>query len=654
MYKKYFFSKHKKNKRGTTMKRSRKAMALLLSCLLCGSLAIVACQDGKKDSSDSVTSEATSSENTPMEFDQEYNVIFALATIPPVLAAMDCIDSGLETYAIIERGKTYSGIEQIETFHNVGFDVGSNKSTGFTNTEFESMVNKVKELNDAEGDAFFNIYVQDGTALKGAAVAANAGLSTEQFHVYMCEDGTGAYTALNNTYMKGKSVTADKDEVYGNYLSQVLAVKEEFETVMSKTDNGNTDAVFDYNIGKAYALAALDNFTYYIQDEATVVDILENTGAVKTKLLSAFGAEGYDAEVEYKLNLKYQKISEGIAKLTAEEKADYLTLMYGDYYEDTYNTLTRATRADEAAPSKKLVFIGARHSGYPVFASNAKYGIGGLADNAIIPASYAELDSKYKNSLLFATEADYNAFLAEINDAENYTEGVDADAKRLAQIKTFNYYIDYMYTLKFTYATYGAEYDLIMKGHPREAIGCSNDWGNRYTVMYGEDQTYVYDKLIDNVLLSFHANDSTGKYIGMVPYGTAAENLAYLGADIAICGLPSSTYNGYDTDVDVLFVMAITDQDIVGTGEATAASQVKERYEAGNLLYTDVNGEKQATVFYNTGNTCKMIASIFEKSGETALAEGYRTLFGLWLKEVHGQYATDIDAQGFAVLDENA
>nr|MBR6777841.1 hypothetical protein [Clostridia bacterium] len=638
------------------MKRSRKAMALLLSCLLCGSLAIVACNDGEKDSSDSVTSETsetTSSENTPTEFDQEYNVIFALATIPPVLAAMDCIDSGLETYAIIERGKTYSGIEQIETFHNVGFDVGSNKSTGFTNEEFGKMVEKVKELNDEEGDAFFNIYVQDGTALKGAAIAANAGLSTEQFHVYMCEDGTGAYTALNNTYMKGKSVTADKDEVYGNYLSQVVAVKEEFETVMSKTDNGNADAVFNYNIGKAYALAALDNFTYYIQDEATVVDILENTGAVKTKLLSAFGVEGYDAEVEYKLNLKYQKISEGIAKLTAEEKADYLTLMYGDYYEDTYNTLTRATRADEAAPSKKLVFIGARHSGYPVFASNAKYGIGGLADDATIPASYAELDSKYKNSLLFATEADYNAFLAEINDAENYSEGVDADAKRLAQIKTFNYYIDYMYTLKFTYATYGAEYDLIMKGHPREAIGCSSDWGSRYKVTYGEDQTYVYDKLIDNVLLSFHANDSTGKYIGMVPYGTAAENLAYLGADIAICGLPSSTYNGYDTDVDVLFVMAVTDQDIVGTGVATAASQVKERYEAGNLLYTDANGEKQATVFYNTGNACKAIASIFEKNGETAFADVYRIFFVLWLNEVH-EGATDIDAQGFAIFNENA
>ena len=638
------------------MKNATKFTSLLLALLLCGATGITACGDNEDDSSIESSQESIeesieeSEENSEEEtLDKEYNVIFALATIPPVLAAMDCIDNGLETYAIIERGKTYSGIESIETFHNAGFDVGSNKSTGFTNKEFADMVNKVKELNDAEGDAYFNIYVQDGTALKGAAVAANAGLTADQFHVYMCEDGTGAYTALNNTYIKGKSVTAEADDVWENYVEQVEKATEEFNTVMSKTDNGNTDEVFKYNIGKAYALAALDNFTYYIQDEATVVGILENTGEVKTKLLSAFGVDGYNEEVEYTLNLKYQKISEGIAKLTPEEKEEYLTLMYGAYYEDTYSTLTRRTRGDQAAPEKKLVFIGARHNGYPAFASGTKHGIGGLAEDETIPVSYAELDAKYKNSLLFATEEDYNAFLAEINDTENYDADVDAEAKRMAQIKCFNYYIDYMYTLKLTYALYGEEYDLIMKGHPREAIGCWEDWGKRYKVTYGEEQTYVYDKLMDNVLLSFHAEDSVGKYIGMVPYGTAAENLAYLGADIAICGLPSSTYNGYDTDVDVLFVMVLTDEDIVGSGAATAASQVKERYEAGNLLYTDENGKKQTTVFLNTGNVYKALAAVFADNDEGTTSEIYQELFAAWLKKARGEAAGDIDEQGFVI-----
>ena len=65
---------------------------------------------------------------------------------------------------IIERGKTYNGIEDIKYFHNAGFDASSNKSTGFTEAEFVSMINKVKELKSADDGAFFYFYAQDGTA----------------------------------------------------------------------------------------------------------------------------------------------------------------------------------------------------------------------------------------------------------------------------------------------------------------------------------------------------------------------------------------------------------------------------------------------------------------------------------------------------------
>ena len=158
----------------------------------------------------------------------------------------------------------------------------------------------------------------------------------------------------------------------------------------------------------------------------------------------------------------------------------------------------------------------------------------------------------------------------------------------------------------------------------------------------------VYDKLYDNVLLAFHNSDSVGKYIGMVPYGTAAENLAYLGADIAIAGLPSSTYNGFDTAVGVLFVATLTDEDIIGTGKDTAASQVKERYEAGNLLYTDANGESKTTVFYNTGNLYKALAEVCAELGDTAGAAAYQAKFDAWLAATHPN-ADTIDDQGFPV-----
>lgn len=627
--------------------------AMLAVIMLCMTACVPTGGNNSTTAPETTAPETTAAATTPettapiAKNEHTYNVIFALATIPPVLAALDSIDSGYETYAIIERGKTYSGIDSLENFYNVGFDPANNLSAGFTATELDAMVAKVKELNDNNEDAFFNIYVQDGTALIGAAIAANAGLTADQFHVYMVEDGTGAYDALNTSYIKGKNVTETSDEVYDNYAAQVATAKAEFESIMGKTDNAVNDGPMQYNIGKAYALAALDNFTYYIQDEARIVDILKSTGDVKTKLLSCFGAEGFDSEVDYKLNLKYQKIVDGVAKLTEEERTDYLTLMYGQYYADTYAALTRTERAGEVAPAKKLVFIGTRHGGYPAFASNAVYGVGGLAADAEVPATYAELDAKYKSSLIFGTEEDYNAFLAELNDDSNYTEGVTDEAKKMAKVATFNDYIDYMFTLKFTYSLYGADYDLIMKGHPREVIGGHEEWGGKYVVPCADGNTYIYDKLMDNVLLNFHANDSVGKFIGMVPYGTAAENLAYLGADMAICGLPSSTYNGYATDVDVLYIMTETDQDIMGSGSTEVASSVSTRYEAGNLLYTNANGEKVATVFFNTGNVYKYAAQIHTAAGNTELAADYNALFNSWLSAVHSG-ASDIDAQGFA------
>ena len=587
--------------------------------------------------------ETTQKPIEPETGDKVYNIIFALATIPPVLSALDCIENGYETYAIIERGKTYNGIDKLEHFHNAGFDPANNLSTGFTETEFNAMTEKISELKGE--NVFFNIYVQDGTALRGAAIAANAGLTKDSFRIYMCEDGTGAYDALKNKYIKGKTVTEDKDEIYEGYNAAVEAAKAEFDTVMSKTDNKNNDSALKYNIGKAFALAALPNFVYYLQDESIVIDALESTGEVKTKLLSSFGVEGYDQDTEYSLNLKYQKISEAIDKLTETQKSDYLTLMYGDYFADTEAALKRSERAGESAPDQKLVFIGSRHSGYPKLASDAKYGIGGLS--GAVPRSYDELDDKYKSPLLFSCEADYELFLDVLDEAVSTSSDPLHEAKVLAETACFNIYIDYIFNLKLIYSLYGADYDIIMKGHPREAIGCYEEWGGKYKVTYGEEdnkKTYVYDKLLDSALLAFHESDSTGKYIGMVPYGTAAENLAYLGVDIAIGGLPSSTYSGYDTDVDVLFILAETGESISGD-----ASQVKERYEAGNLVYSDKDGTEKPTAYYNVGNIYKAVASILENAESTDLAKNYQNRFKLWLTATHGINAADIDAQGFAV-----
>ena len=112
--------------------------------------------------------------------------------------------------------------------------------------------------------------------------------------------------------------------------------------------------------------------------------------------------------------------------------------------------------------------------------------------------------------------------------------------------------------------------------------------------------------------------------------------------------MPSSTYNGYDTDIDVVFILAETDEDIVGTGKETAASLVKERYEAGNLTYTDSEGNEKITEFINIGRVYKILSELAGESGLTELSEAYRQAFEAWLEATY-EGAVDIDGQGFPV-----
>ena len=173
------------------MKAFVKFLALFLALLMVGMTActITPPQETEQptDTNTETNTEAPTETETETETNSgeipldtvQYNIIFALATVPPVLASLDAIKNGHETYAIIERGKTYNGIDSLEYFHNAGFDPSNNTSNGFTATEWDAMIAKIKELKNAstDMDTFFNIYVQDGTALMGAGLAANAGLT---------------------------------------------------------------------------------------------------------------------------------------------------------------------------------------------------------------------------------------------------------------------------------------------------------------------------------------------------------------------------------------------------------------------------------------------------------------------------------------------
>ena len=581
---------------------------------------------------------------------KEYNIIFTLATIPPVLAALDCINNGNETYAFIERGKTYNGIDNVEGFNNIGFDKSNNASTGFTNDQFNTVADKIKELN-VNGNEKFNIYVCDYTVLMGFGLAACAELNESQYNIVLCEIGGGTYEGLDSDYITGRTVDSSTDEPYEKFLKDVTSVKSKIETVLSKNKH---KVNFDIGYDLAYPAATLSNVRYLLQNEVSIKNHLERLGSEdsKTKLLSVFGFEENGEKSELSINVDFGSISDRVEKLQPDQKVNYLKLMYGEYFEDTHNTLTRTTLSDNVTevPSEKLVFIGSRANAYPHI---AKYlGYDDVTDASQVPDTYAELRNMYKTDFLFGKEEDYQLFIDELNDATNYENNTLPEQELLDAIRVncFNYYIDYMVTLKFTYLKYGKDYDIVLKGHPSEVLGEHETWTQHYEVSVN-NKDYRYDKLYDNLLSQFHEKDSIGKFIGLIPFGTAAENLAYLGVDLSLCGLSSGTYTGYEQSVDIKFVMAMVDTAIDGD------TNISGRYADGTLLDHDKDGNESITAFFNIGNLYKQLIEYYstEDHGNNIYKAYYEEKFKAWIRAVNGLAENadtsgyDVDNQGFLI-----
>ncbi len=568
-------------------------------------------------------------------YDTTYNIVFTVATIPPVLSALDCLGSGNPTYAMIERGKTYYGIEKVDDFYNIGFNTNTNSSNGLTAANFNKTVDKIKEL-DVYGNEKFKIYISDASFIGAYMMAANAGIDLDRFEVVMIEDGSGAYNMFNQTYISGKTVSAEVDQSYDEYVTRVETVQNQVDEVMGKTDNVWSTNI--YNISNAFACAALDNCTYMIQSQTRLENLIKskNSGSVHTKLSTVFGLDGFTDKVDVQASVKYMSISEGLENLTAEKKTAYLNLMFGDYYDDTFNTLTRTTLSDNttSVPSKKLVFISSRVRSNPAMATVNTFGIGKAEAVADVPDDYASLDGKYKTDMLFPTEADYKVFINKINDASEYTSAATQEIKDAVKVGAFNYYIDYAFALKFTYMKYGSDYDIIMKGHPSEDISEPNIWSG-YTA-----SGYNYSVLMNHLIVAFHDGDSTGKKIGRVPYGTAAESLAYIGADISIGGFESSTYTGYDANVDVKFIIR------PGSGTVATSTNLSARYADGTLHNHNADGTEADTCYFNTGLTLKSLVAHYTSTLQTELKTKYEGLYNTWLT---ANNASDVTEEGVIV-----
>lgn len=639
-----------------------------------------------------------------------YNIIFTVGSVPPVMAAMLSIKNNHETWAAIQRGKTYSGIDNIDNFFNAGFSPDININENFTQQHFDAVADKMRELNQNTENSFFNIYVQDATALFGAALAANAGISRDNFHVFIIEDGVGTYKALKSSYTETgyddiipavyqkkygntekaakishrKQLSTLSDKIYAvtkrEYFSEKAAtfihnkifplnklpelrkefayacflnkynhVLKLFNRIMSKTDNRLDDDDLTFDFGKSFAVAALDNFSIILQDPSEFTNIVQRTNC--KELINCFCNTSNNSLSQPHPHIQFININELFFSMDQDMQRKYLTLIFGNSYNSVYNTLTRTTRNGQSAPHKKLIYFQQRLVHQPRFISAPDSSIGGLSANETVPPSYSMLDEKYRNSLLFGCENDYRVFLDAVSDMQLYPDDIPTDILEKTKVSVFNRYTDYIFQLKLMYSIYGKEYDFILKGHPSEPIGIPECWHPDVYRVKGyssaPNNAFNYSRILDNAICSFHKYDSVGQYIGYIPYTICAENISYLDVDYALGGHPTSSYASFGSDADILFVISRDDGNITNSINLNHYSTLSSLYKKGLLCHKDKNGNVCPSIYYNTGNIFKAAFNAMTEKNDPA-AQQYRNLFTQWLG-VHHSNSADIDNFGFAV-----
>lgn len=561
-----------------------------------------------------------------------YNIIMTAATIPPVLSSLEAFENEYETYAWVERGKTYAGIEKVNNFHNIGFNPTENLSNGVSTDTMNKVVSTIKGLNKNK-DEHFHIYTTDYKVLTGLYAAVDAKLTENQFTVHMVEDGSATYVYLNDYFVKGKNANTatshfkSKVEEYTTFFENVM--KNGVQSILE--NNRFNEFITGYDA--SFPLACLDQFEYDMQSAKQLENVFEEINA--TELQTIFQVK--EGTSTLKANVKYKSIDEHVEGLSEEKKNQYLTLMFGDLKQGIVDKMTRTTLDDGTTkvPSKKLIFIGTRLSGSSLNHVRPM-------ESGELVANYSSLNEDFKE--VFQKEADYQVVYQFLNDENNLPKNLSSAEKEAVKYAAINNYIGYAFNLKLTYRLYGDEYDIIVKGHPSESMEEVSKWN--YKVQVG-DKEVNYSEMMNKLAKLFHSSDSEGKFCGMIPYGCAAENLAYLGIDHVIGGLPSSTYTGYSEKVPVLFILNTSD----GNTNCETDDNIKARYEQETLQW-DVDGKDLHTTYINRGNLYRLLRDYYQGVGNTSLANKYEELYRNWIEKTFSKTNGEdfeIDDYGFLV-----
>lgn len=607
------------------------------------------------------------------------NIIFAGGSIPPMMAAALCIQNGLETYVYLERGRIFQGISNTENFHNIGFNTDRTTSVD-DRLSADSAIKCIKELKE-KGVEFFNFYTGESRGLKCAALAANAELTPDQFHVYLLEDGIDSYKKFSSHYggdcrykalklflleitkrewfseqlaqliyskllcrlkpdgFAGKHCRRIADAYVGKFFSRnVSFVEEKFNKIMSSAENDCTDSFYQPNYLYPFPLSCLNNFTYYIQDSSKIDSIVKNTHSEKLYAYFNAGSENHITAA-----FSEMKISSLVKSLDSSQLNQYLSLIFGDYNNEVKKIFTRKQCSGKAVPERKLVYVNARLN--TSFIHPATSPLFGMSDFSYDCArlDYDNLDEKYKSIFLFPSREDWEIFY---NPLKKYILDIEnSETERITACrKLFAIYANYIFISKLIYSILGDDYDIIIKNHPRTDVGRSEEWVDDRNLGVKNGGL-----VIDEALAGFHKSDSMGKYINLVSAAPSTENFEFLGVDVSFGGQPTSTYTGLSDDAQIRFIITESTTAISGKGDSHFDySSVSARYDEGKMKWTDNSGTEHKTLFLNTINTLKYCRISAEKYGDSRASAFYRKLFSDCLDKNYPG-AKDIDDQGFII-----
>lgn len=505
---------------------------------------------------------------------QHYNIIFTNSTNPPTLSALLSIKSDDPTYAYIQRGNTYYGIEDTKNFTNIGFNIDK-QTNAVTQAEVSKVSDAVKQIAKKKKNSTFTIYVTDYNAYGAFAAAYQAGLDDDDFDVVMVEDGSGSYGDTNfiDTYITGKTV-----ETSTQAFQDIIGLS---RTNLEKLKNDPTclgTEVEMQNYTAWAGLATLDNASFHGVAINNYKAIFETAGLTS----SLFYRSINNASTGYNLKMTEGTSADLYASLTDAQKSEYLKLIGGDR---VVATLRRTTdRKGNEVSSKKFVIVGSRAKSNTMSMMPDITSASELIAYDSIQTGGSEALKEVVNTV-FTTKADYEQVLAILNKAEN----AFTDAQK---VSAFNLFAENKFMFQIIANYYGADRDLIYKGHPSEVVTDRAQWqDNHYSCEGGTFVEAIY-QLTDN----FFKNDSLGSKIGVAIGGCDMSNYAFFGdLDYSIGGMQSTTYDSYNRNTPVDLIMQ--------SNANTAYEGATTRYLAGQLKDTD----GAVTTYLNKGSMYQML-----------------------------------------------